>query len=99
MAVYAKHVTASGTAQTVTLTRPGKYVVVVNHHASQLAYFTVAPNVAGPTPLVVAVAAADDTYPVAAGSSTRVPGSGGQNIVSVIASGADTPVSVYTVDY
>jgi hypothetical protein len=99
MPVFADHVTATGTAQTVSLTRPAKYVVVVNHHATQIVYFTVAPAVSGPSPLVVAVAAADDTYPVAALSSTRVPGTGGANVLSIIASGADTPVSVYCVDY
>jgi hypothetical protein len=86
MAVFADHITASGTAATVTLTRPAKYVVVVNHHATQIVYFTVAPAVSGPSPLVVAVAAADDTYPVAALSSTRVPGTGGANVLSIIAS-------------
>ena len=100
MAVFAKHITAGATAASVTLTRGGKWIVVVNPQATQIAYFTVGNAAAGPGGVTTAVAAADDTYPAAAGGiPTRVPSVGVQAVVSVIASGADTPVSVYTVDY
>jgi hypothetical protein len=98
-ALRSAHLNAGTEAKIIRLTRAGKHVLVTNRHATAIVYFTVAGNLNGPSSIVEAEAAADDTYPCGPMQQIRVPSAGGvECIVSIISTDADTPISVTTFD-
>lgn len=94
-ATFSVHNTLSTTtADLITLTAPHDRVEVVNRHATEHLYFTIAPE--GQTP-TTAVGAADDTWVVPAGKSLIVESPGKRGcVISVVGNGNEYSLQVVT---
>lgn len=87
------HLNVGTNAETVALSIPGRSLVVENHDADNTVYFTVGGVPGGPWSPTPAVVSADETYAVPPGGRARLTVAGGA--VSLVSTGALTPVSVY----
>lgn len=86
----------TGAGDTVDLTKPARFVVVTNTHASQSLYVVCRAGLLAAHPATTAVANADDVYTIAAGA-TVVVGSSAKALqwnLSLVGSGSSTTYNV-----